>query len=124
MIQSIPSMKYYLFYQIINYYQINNPSYISKIFHYIYTNQSSEINKAIIKLNQLYNFRNIFIACNILIDFILALCLYINYQLMYLYVLAGYLLIFQVVTTGILCLLYVYKTKSFVNRYSYLYKGV
>lgn len=115
-------MKYYLFYQIINYYRINNPSHISKIFHYIYTSQSFEINKAIMKLNQLYNFRNVFIVCNILINFILILYLYTNYQLIYLYVLIGYLLIFQIVITGILCFLYIYKTKSFINQYSYLCK--
>lgn len=115
MIQSAQSMKYYLFYQIINYYQIDNLSYINKIFYYICISQSVEINKAIIKLNRLYNFRNVFITCNILIDFILTLYLYINYQLMYLYILIGYLLIFQAVTIGILCFLYVYKTKRLIN---------
>ena len=69
------------------------------------------------KLNQLYNFRNVFIVCNILIDFILILYLYTNYQLIYLYVLIGYLLIFQIVTIGILCLLYVYKIKKLINIY-------
>lgn len=116
------NLKYYIFYQIIYQYHINNISYIYRLFYYIFISSNKGFNQSILQINRLCNIKNFIVYNSLIIDIIYILYLKMNYQLLYLYIIGVYLLIFQLIIISALYLLYQYKVKSFINQYSYLYK--